>query len=56
MFVSDFIYSDAFRYDAYTEAYRRALAMLDRALAEICDTVIELCAGIPIVYKGRALQ
>lgn len=56
VFVSDFIYSDAFLYDACTEAYRRALAMLDRALAETCDTVIELCAGIPIVYKGRALQ
>ena len=52
VFVSDYIYSDAARYDAFTENYRRDLASLDRALAEAADTVIELAAGIPIFHKG----
>ncbi|MBQ7982456.1 MAG: bifunctional adenosylcobinamide kinase/adenosylcobinamide-phosphate guanylyltransferase [Clostridia bacterium] len=52
VFVTDYIYSDAMRYDAFTENYRAALASLDRALAEVCDTVIELCAGNVIFHKG----
>ena len=52
IFVSDYIYSDAFRYDSYTETYRACLAQLDRALAKVCDTVIELCAGNVICHKG----
>lgn len=51
--VSDYIYSDAERYDEFTENYRRSLAAVDRALAEICDTVVELCAGNIILYKGE---
>ncbi len=35
-----------------TELYRSALAGIDRALAEICDTVIEMAAGQKIIYKG----
>ncbi len=53
VFVSDYLYSDAARYDEYTEAYRRGLASLDRALAEVCDVVLELCAGNVISYKGE---
>ena len=53
VFVSDYIYSDARHYDAYTEDYRRALAECDRALAEVCDTVVEVCAANPIIYKGE---
>ncbi|MBP5780131.1 MAG: bifunctional adenosylcobinamide kinase/adenosylcobinamide-phosphate guanylyltransferase [Clostridia bacterium] len=52
IFVSDYIYSDAARYDAFTENYRSSLAAIDRALAEACDTVIELCAGNVIFHKG----
>lgn len=52
VFVTDYIYSDAIRYDPFTEKYRAALASLDRALAEVCDTVIELCAGNVIFHKG----
>ncbi len=52
VFVTDYIYSDAVRYDAFTERYRADLASLDRALAAVCGTVIELCAGIPIFHKG----
>lgn len=50
--VSDYIYSDALRYDETTEAYRKALADIDRKLAEISDVVLELSAGNVIVHKG----
>ena len=50
--VSDYIYSDALRYDQVTEAYRRALAGIDRQLAAISDVVLELSAGNIIVHKG----
>lgn len=50
--VSDYIYSDAAKYDPETECFRRGLAQLDRALASIADTVIEVSAGSRIFYKG----
>ena len=53
VFVSDFIYADAGRYDEYTDAYRRALSLCDRTLAEVCDTVVEVVSTNPVVYKGR---
>ena len=52
VFVSDYIYSDAERYSESTEMYRKCLASIDRLLANICDTVIEVSAGQPIIYKG----
>lgn len=52
VFVSDYIYSDAGRYSESTEAYRRCLAEADRRLAAVCDTVIEVSAGCPIIHKG----
>ena len=53
VFVSDYIYSDAARYDEFTEEYRSSLASIDRALAQACDTVIEVCAGNLVVHKGE---
>ena len=50
--VSDYIYSDAAKYDEETEAFRKGLARLDRALARIADTVIEVSAGNLILLKG----
>lgn len=50
--VSDYIYSDAVRYDAITEQYRRSLARIDRALAEESDVVVEVTAGQRILHKG----
>lgn len=50
--VSDYIYSDAQRYDESTECYRRCLAKIDRRLAQISDTVIEVSAGQLIFHKG----
>jgi len=52
VFVSDFLYADAGRYDELTEAYRKGLADIDRALAARCDCVAELCGGNIIVHKG----
>ena len=51
--VSDSICSDACLYDEWTEAYRRGLAGIDRALAAACDDVLEIAAGQVIVHKGR---
>ena len=53
VFVSDYIYSDAERYSATTEMYRKCLAEIDRRLALVCDTVIEVSAGHPIIHKGE---
>jgi len=52
VFVSDYIYSDAEAFSESTEAYRKCLADIDRRLAKVCDTVIEVSAGQPIIYKG----
>jgi adenosylcobinamide kinase/adenosylcobinamide-phosphate guanylyltransferase len=51
--VSDYIYSDAFLYDALTERYRKSLAEIDRAAANYCDVVLEASYANLIVHKGR---
>ena len=51
--VSDYIYSDAVLYDPLTEAFRRSLAAIDRAVAAMCDAVIEVAYGNTIWHKGR---
>ena len=53
IFVSDYIYSDAERYSESTEMYRKCLADIDRKLAKVCDTVIEVTAGQLTVHKGE---
>ena len=50
--VSDYIYSDAQRYDSVTEVYRRGLAAIDREIAAVSDVVLEMCGGNLIVHKG----
>ena len=52
VFVSDYIYSTAERYSENTEMYRKCLADIDRRLAKVCDTVIEVSAGQLIIHKG----
>lgn len=51
VFVSDYIYSDAHRYDNLSEKYRSSLAFLDKTLAKICDNVIEVSFGFKYSYK-----
>lgn len=53
--VSDYIYSDTGHYSKYTQDYCKALAQVDRHLARICDTVVEMSAHQPIYYKGGNL-
>ena len=51
VFVSDYIYSDARIFDAYTENYREALAHVDKALAAACEQVVEVAYGHIYYYK-----
>lgn len=53
VFVSDYIYSDASQseFSETVEAYRRGLAEADRALAAVCDSVIEISAGMEEIWK-----
>ncbi len=51
VFVSDGIYGDRCGYSESTENYRRALAGADRALAAVCDRVIEVTYGITEDWK-----
>ena len=53
VFVSDYIYSDAEQYSESTEKYRKCLAGIDRRLARVCDTVVEVAAGQYTVHKGE---
>lgn len=53
VFVSDYIYSDAVCYSETTQLYRKCLADIDRRLAQICDTVVEVTAGAYYVHKGE---
>ena len=53
VYVSDYIYSDAEAYSESTECYRRCLAEIDRRLAQVCDTVVEVSAGCCIIHKGE---
>lgn len=52
--ISNDIDSDGRSYDATVEAYRENLALLGRAIATDADEVIEVCAGIPVFWKGTA--
>ena len=52
VFVSDYIYSEAKIFDRWTEAYREALAEVDKALAEVCHQVLEVSYGNIIKHKG----
>jgi adenosylcobinamide kinase/adenosylcobinamide-phosphate guanylyltransferase len=53
VFVSDDIHSDACRYDAVTEEYRKGLAFIGRRLADVCDSVLEIAAGNVITHKSN---
>lgn len=51
--VSDYIYCDGMEFAEATEEFRHSLALIDRMLAERCDVVVEICAGMPTVHKGE---
>lgn len=45
VFVSDYIYGDCGDYSDTTRSYMRGLASIDRALAAVCDEVLEVSYG-----------
>ncbi len=45
IFVSDYIYGDCERYSSTTKDYMKGLASIDRALAAVCDEVLEVAYG-----------
>lgn len=51
VFVSDYIYGDADFYSESVESYRCGLAAADRALAEVCEEVIEIAYGTEERWK-----
>lgn len=51
--VSDYIYGDGKHYDEVTEGYRQGLALIDRTVAGLADTVIEMVSGNLILHKGE---
>lgn len=42
---------DGYRYDKETEEYIRAMGLVNRSLASMADRVVEVTAGIPVVWK-----
>ncbi len=58
VFVCDTVFSDAIDFDAFTNAFRAGLAYVAARLADVCEGVIEVTAGVPTVRKlpGEALQ
>ena len=55
VFVSDYIYGDIPSSDEVTLTYQKGMAQLDQALAQVCDVVIELAAGLAVIHKGHLL-
>lgn len=51
VFVSDYIYGDADFYSESVEKYRKGLADIDRALANVCEEVIEIAYGTEERWK-----
>lgn len=49
--VSDYIFNDAIEYDEVTKNYQKELSLINRKLAEICDSVIECSFGNVKYYK-----
>jgi adenosylcobinamide kinase/adenosylcobinamide-phosphate guanylyltransferase len=50
--VSNELFSDGIAYPAQTQRYLELMAALNRRLAEGFDRVVEVTAGLPIVWKG----
>ena len=50
--VSDDLYSDARRFDAWTRDYCAGLGLICRRAAAACDVAVEVTADFPICWKG----
>ena len=49
--VTNQIFEDGIRYDAFTMDYIRLLGDINRQIAERAEQVVEVVAGIPIFIK-----
>ena len=50
--VTNDVFSDGVRYDGGTAEYVRRLAGINRALAAMCDSVVEVVYSVPVRVKG----
>ncbi len=53
VFVVDDLSGDPVIYDPETEAFRKMLSQCQRALAALCDTVVEVSVGNAVIWKGE---
>ncbi len=53
--VTNELFSDGICYDEETENYLSVLADVNRSLAAAAEAVVEVTAGIPVIWKGREL-
>lgn len=51
--VSNQVFEDGIQYDETTMAYNRSLADIHLKLAKCADLVVEVVAGIPVIWKGN---
>lgn len=50
--VTNDVFSDGVSYDGGTAEYVKKLAEIDRALAVMCDCVVEVVFSVPVAVKG----
>ena len=53
--VSNNVFEDGISYEETTAEYIEAMGQVNERLAVMADTVIEVVAGIPVVWKGTLL-
>ena len=51
--VTNEIFSDNLEYEEQTQDYMRKLGYLNGRLANLADAVVEVVAGIPVIWKGK---
>lgn len=51
--VTNEIFSDNLEYEEQTQDYMRKLGYLNGRLAKLADAVVEVVAGIPVIWKGK---
>lgn len=49
--VSNNVFEDGIEYDAGTRDYIKAMGMINETLAQMADRIVEVVAGIPVVWK-----
>ena len=55
LIVTNNVFEDGISYEETTAEYIEAMGQVNERLAVMADTVIEVVAGIPVVWKGTLL-